>query len=205
MSHGAPLSRYASKAEPISRSSPHICTHSRFFPLISASFVKAKQDVAKEIGLSTPLFGRVVPFPDKYPLTLTEMSQKFRVNDDRLGAAEMELDMGSMFTDPSLSLNGEVLNVRGGHCFVDAADGSQIPVEFKKQFMDRYPSVVLDEKVYTFGRPYKWFEKLALFLPFLLTVLFGVFGLAGGILLWLYNNRSFKTPQAQLANGSATA
>lgn len=120
------------------------------------------------------------------------MSQKFRINDRRLGEAEMELHMGSMFTDPFLTLNGEVLNVRAGNCFITAADGTRIPVTFQSQFMDRYPSVVLGEEVHTIGKPYRWFDKLALLLPFLLTVVFGFLGLVGGVLLWLYNNNSFK-------------
>ncbi len=120
------------------------------------------------------------------------MNQEYQVNDDRFKSKSIVLDMGNAFTDPSLFVDGERQNVAAGNCKITSDDGEDVKVSFKKQFMDRYPSLILGDKEHVFVQPLSGLEKFALFLPFILVLTNGALGLISALGLWIFNGKQFR-------------
>lgn len=117
---------------------------------------------------------------------------RFRVHDERLGGQVLELDPGRLFFDPALYLDGVWLPVMAGGCTLKSVTGEDLPVSFRKPWLDRYPIVVIGRREHRFFPPLSIVHKILLGLPFVL-FLGGWFGILVSMSLWLLNSRLFRS------------
>lgn len=115
------------------------------------------------------------------------------------------IETGNYWSDPQLLLSGTPVEGRGGHYTIRNDAGEDVAVTLKRNFFDPIPTLHVGSNSIELARPFTWYERIWMGIPFILVVYGGSVGVLFGVGAAYANARIFRGNRVMVAKYGLTA